>query len=98
MKNGESPTNNGSNPGGSKMPKRLSESHAFESDDHDDFNPINDLMPPSIVGSESIDTIGKKRARENDPLRRLMEESSADDISKDLDAPSKRIRTNQDNR
>ena len=50
---------------------------AFDSDDHDDFNPIQDLMPPSIAAaaeSEEIDRIGRKRMRENDPLRRLVED------------------------
>lgn len=31
-----------------------------DSDDHDDFNPIQDLMPPSI-SNEEIEMIGKKR-------------------------------------
>ena len=30
-------------------------------------------MPPSIV-AENIDLIGKKRTRDNDPLRRLIED------------------------
>ena len=47
---------------------------AYDSDDHDDFNPIKDLMPPSIA-NEEIDLIGKKRMREKDPLLRLVEES-----------------------
>jgi hypothetical protein len=80
-----------SNPSAKPTYSKKSDLKAFDSDDHDDFNPINDLMPPSIAGSDNIDTIGKKRARENDPLRRLMEESSADDLSKDAaDAPTKR--------
>ena len=45
-----------------------------DSDDHDDFNPIQDLMPPSISG-EDIDLIGKKRPRDKDPLRRLVDET-----------------------
>ena len=53
---------------------------AYESDEHDDFNPIEDLMPPTIANSQ-IDLIGKKRTRENDPLRRLIEESSADEYN-----------------
>ena len=42
-----------------------------DSDDHDDFNPIKDLMPPSI-SNEEIDMIGKKRPRDKDPLRSLL--------------------------
>ena len=53
-----------------------------DSDDHDDFNPIQDLMPPSISG-EDIDLIGKKRPRDKDPLRRLVDESQADETKKD---------------
>ena len=49
-----------------------------DSDDHDDFNPINDLMPPSITG-EDMDLIGKKRPRDKDPLRRLVDETSIDE-------------------
>ena len=52
----------------------------YDSDDHDDFNPIKDLMPPSIA-SDDIDQIGKKRGRDKDPLRRLVEEFSADEAS-----------------
>ena len=52
----------------------------YDSDDHDDFNPINDLMPPSIA-SDDIEKIGKKRGRDKDPLRRLVEEFSADETS-----------------
>ena len=52
----------------------------YDSDDHDDFNPIKDLMPPSIA-SDDIDQIGKKRGRDKDPLRRLVEEFSADEVS-----------------
>ena len=51
----------------------------LDSDDHDDFNPIQDLMPPSIVGSSDLDQIGKKRGRENDPLRRLVEDTNSED-------------------
>ena len=50
----------------------------YDSDDHDDFNPIKDLMPPSIVGVE-IDLIGKKRMRDKDPLLRLVEESASEE-------------------
>ena len=53
-----------------------------DSDDHDDFNPIQDLMPPSISGDE-IDLIGKKRPRDKDPLRRLVDETSVDETKKD---------------
>ena len=53
-----------------------------DSDDHDDFNPIQDLMPPSISG-EDIDLIGKKRPRDKDPLRRLVDEAQADENKKD---------------
>ena len=49
---------------------------AGDSDEHDDFNPIEDLMPPTTTESGLA---GKKRGRENDPLRRLIEESSADE-------------------
>ena len=52
----------------------------YDSDDHDDFNPIKDLMPPSIA-SDDIEQIGKKRGRDKDPLRRLVEEFSADEAS-----------------
>ena len=53
----------------------LGSSMAFadDSDEHDFFNPIQDLMPPSIVG-DNVDLIGKKRTRDNDPLRRLIED------------------------
>ena len=54
-------------------------SAAFDSDDHDDFNPIKDLMPPTLSNGDIDHGIGKKRGRENDPLRRLIEESSADE-------------------
>ena len=36
-------------------------------------------MPPSIVGSSDLDQIGKKRSRENDPLRRLVEDTNSED-------------------
>ena len=48
-----------------------------DSDDHDDFNPIKDLMPPSISGEE-IDLIGRKRPRDKDPLRCLVDEMAAE--------------------
>ena len=58
------------------MKKGLPAALVDDSDDQDDdFNPIKDLMPPSISG-EDIDLIGKKRPRDKDPLRRLMVESS----------------------
>ena len=53
----------------------------YDSDDHDDFNPIKDLMPPSIASDVDIDQIGKKRGRDKDPLRRLVEEFPADEAS-----------------
>ncbi len=56
MKNSESNT-----PTAQSKPTQYgkkNELKAFDSDDHDDFNPINDLMPPSIAGSDNIDTIG----------------------------------------
>ena len=53
-----------------------------DSDDHDDFNPIQDLMPPSISGDE-IDLIGKKRPRDKDPLRRLVDETTVDETKMD---------------
>ena len=60
----------------SGMKKGLPAALVDDSDDQDDdFNPIKDLMPPSISG-EDIDLIGKKRPRDKDPLRRLMVDSS----------------------
>ena len=61
----------------------------FDSDDHDDFNPIQDLMPPSITGNSDLELIGKKRGRDNDPLRRLIEDTSEEEISSAA-GPSKR--------
>ena len=46
-----------------------------DSDEHDDFNPIQDLMPPSI-NDDNINQIGSKRKRSDDPLRRLIEDPS----------------------
>jgi len=60
---------------------------ADDSDDQYDFNPIQDLMPPCI--GDSMDLIGKKRARDNDPLRRLIEDSPEDEVVVDSN-PSKR--------
>lgn len=37
-------------------------------------------MPPSIAGNSDLDQIGKKRGRENDPLRRLIEDTSEDEL------------------
>lgn len=61
----------------SKKPSMASA--AFDSDDQDDFNPIKDLMPPTLANGDIEQHIGKKRGRENDPLRRLIEDSSADE-------------------
>lgn len=60
----------------SGMKKGLPAALDDDSDDHDDFNPIKDLMPPCISG-EDIDLIGKKRPRDKDPLRRLMVDSTS---------------------
>lgn len=62
-----------------------------DSDDHDDFNPINDLMPPSIT-DESINMIGKKRSRDDDPLRRLVEDPAIDQSA----SPQKRQKVAQE--
>lgn len=35
-------------------------------------------MPPTI-GNSDLDQIGKKRGRENDPLRRLVEDTNSED-------------------
>ena len=62
----------------------------FDSDEHDDFNPIQDLMPPSIAESGDLDQVGKKRGRTNDPLRRLLEETSEEELSMAAQGPLKR--------
>lgn len=78
-----------------------------DSDDHDDFNPIEDLMPPTM-SHEEIEKIGKKRARDRDPLRCLQDDEPSLSPGKDLkslspdDEPdydflqAKRRRTEQD--
>ena len=52
-----------------------------DSDEHDNFNPIQDLMPATIAGNSDIELIGKKRGREHDPLRRLIEEDSSEEFN-----------------
>ena len=56
-----------------------------DSDDHDDFNPINDLMPPTLTG-EDMDLIGKKRSRDKDPLRRLIDETTVNEPNQAVSA------------
>ena len=51
-----------------------------ESEDHDDFNPIQDLMPAMISDADSI---GKKRTRDDDPLRRLLEDPALENAVSD---------------
>ena len=58
---------------GQQTKKNSIASHAYDSDDHDDFNPIKDLMPPSMPADE-LEKIGKKRGRDSDNLRRLIED------------------------
>ena len=78
----------GSKPNVGSMPsnRKIGLASALDdSDDHDDFNPINDLMPPTLTG-EDMDLIGKKRPRDKDPLRRLIDETTVNEPNQAVSA------------
>ena len=93
MKNHNTAGGLGSKPNGGSMPsnRKIGLASALDdSDDHDDFNPINDLMPPTLQG-EDMDLIGKKRPRDKDPLRQLVDETAVDNLNQAI-SPNKRNR------